>query len=122
MRKLLMVVMLFAAIALSAQNTAGPEGAVKVEVSLELTEIETLQISIVMKDALLAAQQIQILQVQFQAAVARRNARQAEFDRMVERLRVVHEAPADKFTFDSATLTFVPIPPAEEEDEKLDRR
>ena len=105
---MLLAVML-AVFALFAALLPAQEIEEKAQVSLELTEVETLQISIIMKDTLLAAQQIQILQAQFQTATAQRNARQAEFNRMVERLRVVHEAPADKFAFNSAALKFVPI-------------
>lgn len=101
--KKLLAVTLFAVMLASAQTT-------KVEPGLLLTQVETLQISIMMKDVLLAKQQIQILQTQFQAVVARRDKAQAEYDAMVGRLRIAHKAPADKFDFDTATLKFVPVP------------
>jgi len=75
-----------------------------------LTEIETLQISIMMKDLLLAQQRIQILQTQFQAVVTQRDQAQTELVGMIQRLRVAHQAPEEKFSFDALTLKFVPLP------------
>jgi len=104
--KNLVAVTLFVAMLASAQTP-------NVEPGLLLTEVETLQISIVMKDTLLAAQRMEILLTRYNQAVVERNAGQAAFDQMVVRLRAVHEAPADRFTFDSATLRFIPLPPEE---------
>ena len=102
-----LMILLGLSVCLSAQQPA------KAASKIELTELETLQISIMMKDVLLANQQIQILQTQFQRIVAQRDAAQAEYEAMVERLRVAHKAPADKFDFNTATLKFVPLPKEE---------
>lgn len=101
--KKLLAVTLFVVMSASAQTT-------KVEPGLLLTEVETLQISIMMKDVLIAEQQVKILQSQFQIMVALHRNRQQQVEAMIGRLRVAHKAPADKFDFDTATLKFVPVP------------
>jgi len=120
MKKLLLV-MLFAVASLSAQvgkTNIAEKGAATValelaKVSLELTEVETLQISVVMKDLLILQLSINNLNARFQTLTSRQSNMQAGLDRMVERLRIVHKAPADKFNFDADTLKFVPLPPKE---------
>lgn len=104
--KKLLAVTLFVVMLASAQTPTVKPG-------LLLTEVETLQISIVMKDLLILQLSINNLNARFQTLTNRQTSMQAGLDRMVERLRVVHEAPADKFEFNAATLKFVPLPTKE---------
>ncbi|MEE8608593.1 MAG: hypothetical protein V3S55_13380 [Nitrospiraceae bacterium] len=124
MRKLL-VVTLFATMMLSAQETERetcclantPECNECWDKFRELTEVETLQVSIVLKDLLILQLSIDNLNARFQTLTNQKSNMQAGLDRMIERLRVVHEAPADEFEFNPATLKFTPIPPTEPEGE-----
>ncbi len=100
MKKLLVFVVFVVALLAQAQ-TVGEVG---------LTEVETLKVSNLAKDVQIAIQQIQILQANFDRLVTQRNASQTAFLAMVERLRVAHQAPEDKFTFDAVRFTFVPVP------------
>ena len=109
MKKLLVLVALWTALCVMFAI------AQEAEVSLELTEVETLQISIVLKDLVILQLQINNLNARFQTLTNQQDNMQAGLDRMIGRLRTEHEAPADKFTFDQRTLKFVPIPPSPDE-------
>lgn len=116
------VIVLFALALLLSAQTVEQTAKVEPEVSLELTEVESLKLSLVLKDILLAAQQLQIIQATFQGAVAQRDARQKEFDTMLAGLRIVHKAPADKFSFNPNTMKFVPVPQKEKTEEKVEEQ
>ena len=100
MKKLVLAVMLFAVLSLPAQDAPATP---------ELTEVETLKVRLILSDIRLADQQMQIIQAQFQAALATRGAKQQEFQTMLAVLRKEHNAPEDKFAFDANTMTFTPI-------------
>jgi hypothetical protein len=93
--KKLLVVMLFAAMLLSAQTAEQP-ARVEPEVSLVLTELENLRLNVIVKDLLLAQQRIQNLQRNFNSVLAV--------------VRKDHNAPEDKFLFDPNTMRFIRIP------------
>ena len=103
--KKIAVMILFAAISLSAQEAPDTP---------ELTEMENLKMTVVLQKLLLANQRIQILQTALQNAFPARDARQQEFDVMLAKLRREHNTPEDKFEFNPNTMTFNPIAPRPE--------
>lgn len=104
MKKLIVILFLVFSVGVLAQTPAD-------EVNpLELTELEGAKLSVLIKDVQLSQLQIQIVQSQYQTAVAQRDARQARLNALLDEFRGSHSAPADKFTFDGAKMVFVPIP------------
>lgn len=77
---------------------------------LELTKLESAELRLQIKDVQLNQLQIQIALRAHNTAVRQRDAQQARLNAMLEELRELHKAPADKFTFDAVKMAFVPIP------------
>ena len=88
------------------------------ESALELTELEQLKLSVLMKDVLLANQQLQLIQMQFKEAAGKRDAKQRELEATLGRLRVTHKVPVDKFNFDPERFRFIPILEKEKSEER----
>ncbi len=76
----------------------------------ELTEVETLKLSGLLKDVQLAEKDVQLARMQFLSLSQILAVRQQTMNNEVEQLRVVHTLPAGEFIFDVATLTFKPVP------------
>lgn len=115
MKKPILILLLLFSMALPAQE-AEEKGEVSAlldpmfEQKLELTELESANLSLLLKDVQLSQLQIQIVQSQYQTAVAQRDARQAKLSALLLGFRELHSAPAEKFTFDAVKMVFVPIP------------
>ena len=86
--------------------------------AVQLTELESANVLLLVKDVQLGNQGMQLVQAQFQAAVAGRDGAQAKLAALVGQLRGLHKAPEAEFTFNVQTMSFVPIPPAPEEPKK----
>lgn len=103
MKKLIPILFVVFAVAILAQAPAD-------EVNpLELTELESAKLSLLLKDVQLSQLQIQIVQSQYQTAVAQRDARQSRLNALLDEFRELHSAPADKFSFDAVKMSFIPL-------------
>lgn len=114
MKKLILILLLVFAVSGFAQEPAEPTEEAK---AVELTELESAKLSVLIKDVQLSQLQIQIVQSQYQTAVAQRDARQARLNALLDGFRELHSAPTDKFTFDAVKMVFVPIPQESEREE-----
>ncbi|KKM15483.1 hypothetical protein LCGC14_1695570 [marine sediment metagenome] len=114
MKKLILILFLVFAVSGFAQEPAEPTEEPK---AVELTELESAKLSVLIKDVQLSQLQIQIVQSQYQTAVGQRDARQARLNALLDGFRELHSAPTDKFTFDAVKMVFVPIPQESEREE-----
>ncbi|HUX68302.1 MAG TPA: hypothetical protein VMV31_12515 [Terriglobales bacterium] len=73
-----------------------------------LNHDQQLQIENYAKDVKLAQQQIELLKVQLAAALLGERRSEQNFAGYMAQLRTDLKAPADRFDFDAATLSFVP--------------
>ncbi len=101
------VAMLFAFLLASAQDKPAVP---------ELTEVETLKLSGLLKDVQLADKDVQLARMQFLNLSQIQAARQQTMNNEIERLRIVHVLPTGEFIFDVATLTFKPVPRREKKE------
>lgn len=107
MKKLIVIAVLFVGLSAWAQD--------KLAVP-ELTEVETLKLSGLLKDVQLADKDVQLARMQFLNLSQILAARQQTMNNEIERLRIVHTLPTGEFIFDAATLKFVPVPKEEKKE------
>ena len=108
MKKLIPILFLVFSMALFAQAPA--EEPTEDPKAVQLTELESANVMLLAKDVQLGNQQMQLVQANYRAAVAGRDAAQAKLAALVLGLRQLHKAPEAEFSFDVGTMSFVPIP------------
>lgn len=95
MKKLILVALLFA-LPLIAQDKP----------KMEPTETEMLQLQVAQKDAIIASQKLENLQIQYQVAQADAQLKLAQLRALASKIQTAHKWDA---TFNESELTFTPV-------------
>lgn len=82
----------------------------------ELTEVETLKLSVLTKDVQLADKDVQLARMQFLNLSQIQAVRQRALGVEIQRLRDEHNLSTAEFNFDRAALEFVPVPKEEKKE------